>query len=71
MISNVICPLNTPNTNDRRSRYLGNLVLGGTQSVPAGNTDRRRLGLSYFQPGLTTSRLTTGPSMQSFVARPQ
>lgn len=47
-IGNLICPVNTPNTTDAISTYTGNVILGGTQTVPTGNTDRRSAGLGYF-----------------------
>lgn len=64
-ISNVICPLNTPNSTDRASRYRNNVILGGTQPVPPGNFDLRDKGLRYFVGPITRRVLITGSASLS------
>jgi hypothetical protein len=66
--SNVICPLNTPNSTDGVSRYVKNVILGGTQPVPRGNVDLRGEGLAYFVGPLTASTLIDGSSSLSVFA---
>lgn len=65
LLRNVICPLHTPNSTDNRSSYRQNLVLGGRQPVPAGNVDRRQLGLAYFTD-VSTSDTIAGTSVSAF-----
>lgn len=60
VLSNIICPLNTPNSTDRVSRYAENAILGGTQSVLPGDFDLRNVGLSYFRGPLAAESLITG-----------
>ena len=64
-ISNVICPLNTPNSADRESRYRNNVILGGTQPVPPENFDLRNKGLRYFVGPITPRVLITGSASLS------
>lgn len=64
---NIICPLNTPNTTDAVSVYTGNVILGGTQAVPAGNIDHVGDGLSYFAGSLTQSDLLTAQTLSAFI----
>jgi hypothetical protein len=45
---NVIIPLNTPNTTDATSSYADNVIAAGTESIPAGNIDRRSVGAPYL-----------------------
>jgi parallel beta-helix repeat protein len=59
-VSNVICPLNTPNSTDRVSKYHHNVILGGTQGVPAQNFDLRNEGLHYFVGPITRRLLIAG-----------
>ncbi len=67
MLRNVICPLHTPKSTDNRSVYRQNLVLGGRQPVPAGNVDRRQLGLDYFTD-VSASDTIAGTSVSVFRA---
>jgi hypothetical protein len=55
---NIICPLNTPNTNDGLATYANNVILGGTQAVAAGDIDHHTVGLAYFS-SLTQAALLT------------
>ena len=64
-ISNVICPLNTPNSTDRVSKYRNNVVLGGTQAVPPENFDLRDEGLHYFTGPITRKLLIAGSASLS------
>jgi hypothetical protein len=66
-VSNVICPLNTPNSTDRVSVYRRNVILGGSQAVPAENFDLRNEGLRYFIGPITRRVLVAGsPSLSRF-----
>jgi len=64
-ISNVICPLHTPNSTDRVSVYRKNVILGGTQAVSPENFDLRNEGLHYFVGPITRRVLTAGSSSLS------
>jgi hypothetical protein len=64
---NLICPLNTPNTTDGVSTYTSNVMLGGSQTVPSGNTDRRSAGVDYFSGSPSAASLLTGIAVSSFV----
>lgn len=64
---NVICPLNTPNTTDTVSTYTSNVILGGTQAVPGGNTDRRGIGVRYFAGAPTAAALLAGLGIAAFI----
>jgi hypothetical protein len=64
---NVICPLNTPNTTDGVSTYTANIVLGGTQAVPTGNTGYTSIGLAYFAGNPSQASLTTALPPSTFV----
>jgi hypothetical protein len=68
-VSNVICPLNTPNSTDRVSKYRENVILGGTQTVPPGNIDLRNEGLHYFAGPVTRKVLIAGSTGLSPFAR--
>jgi hypothetical protein len=63
---NVICPINTSNTTDSYSTYTSNVILGGTQTVPTGNTDRRSTGANYFVGAPTASELANGIDVSQF-----
>ncbi len=69
ILDNVIYPMNTLNSTDHLSHYSGNVVLGGWQLVPRGNLDKRALHSRYFVENLTGPVLSTGPSLDHFVAR--
>jgi hypothetical protein len=64
---NLICPLNTPNTTDSVSTYTNNVILGGTQSVPSGNTNLTSTGTAYFSGTINTSTLLSNLAMSSFI----
>lgn len=66
---NTICPLHTPNTTDHNSTYFDNIILGGTQPVPAGNHDLRTLGLTYFSGLTNQATLHTTPPLAAFWPR--
>lgn len=66
-IGNVILPLNTPNTTDTNGTWTNNVILGGTQAVPAGNTDKRSSGAAYFSVTPTASSILSGVLPLSFV----
>jgi hypothetical protein len=63
---NVICPLNTPNSTDATSTYTDNVILGGTQAVPAGNMDRVGTGVDYFSGVASASELASGLPATAF-----
>jgi hypothetical protein len=63
---NIICPLNTPNTTDSVSTYTANVMLGGTQSVPSGNTGHLSTGLGYFAGNPSQASLATALPIGSF-----
>jgi hypothetical protein len=58
--ANVICPLNTPNSTDGVSAYVDNVILGGSQAVPAHNTARPTVGTGYFTGAPTSAELAAG-----------
>lgn len=64
---NVILPLNTPNTTDNNGIWTNNIILGGTQAVPAGNVDKRATGNQYFTTPPTASSIIAGSAITSFV----
>lgn len=64
---NLICPTNTPNSTDAVSTYTANVILGGTQTVPAGNTDRRGSGVAYFTGAPTNTQLQSALTMPNFI----
>ena len=66
---NIICPLHTADSTDHNSSYFDNIILGGTQDVPAGNHDRRRVGLSYFSGIPNASALAALPPLAAFWPR--
>lgn len=66
IVENVICPLNTPNSTDSVSTYVGNVITGGSQAVPSGNVDRRSAGLGYFTGPLSSDSLRIGPPITAF-----
>lgn len=68
-MGNVICPLHTDSTTDRISTYQNNLILGGSQSVPAGNYDFRDMGLDYFAGPVNAVSLVDGADPGVFRAR--
>jgi hypothetical protein len=63
---NVICPLNTPNSTDGVSTYTNNIVLGGTQAVPSGNTGSTSTGLAYFAGVANATTLISGLAVAAF-----
>lgn len=65
-LRNAICPINTPNSTDLLSTYVGNVVLGGSQSVPDGNVDGRRRGLRYFVGPVTAAAIRSGTNPSVF-----
>jgi hypothetical protein len=60
-------PLDTPITTDAVSTYTDNVIAGGTESVPAGNIDRRSVGSAYLRGAPTSATVTTGQPMSFFV----
>ncbi|MEJ0072487.1 MAG: DUF1565 domain-containing protein [Candidatus Saccharibacteria bacterium] len=64
---NIICPLNTSNTTDGVSTYTSNVILGGTQSVPGGNTDKHATGVFYFTGNPAGASLLTGLPITIFL----
>jgi hypothetical protein len=76
IIGNIVCPLNTPNTQDTVSTFTNNVIAGGTQAVSGGNIDRRSSGIGYFtgpldQPGLLNAQPISVfvPSAPDFVPK--
>ena len=63
---NVIVPLDTPNTTDATSTYVDNVIAGGTQTVPAGNFDRRSVGAAYLAGDPDGSTVATGLPIDDF-----
>ena len=66
---NIICPLHTPNSTDNNSTYFDNIILGGTQTIPAGNHDLRQTGLNYFSGIPDAATLHTAPPLAAFWPR--
>jgi hypothetical protein len=64
---NVIMPLHTPNSTDHVSFYVRNVIAGGTQPVPAGNIDRRRVGVAYLAGDPSAAKLTVVESTAFFM----
>lgn len=58
----VILPLNTPNTTDGVSTYTNCVIAGGTQTVPANNTDKKASGAGYLSGAPTTASTLTAQS---------
>lgn len=68
VVSNIICPLNTPTVTRQVSAFRQNVVLGGTQPVPPDNFDLRSEGLRYFVGPVTRPMLIAGsPSLDRFL----
>ena len=65
-VANAICPLHTANSTDRASKYVRNVILGGTDPIPPGNFDLRSEGLRYFSGPLSTETLTSGTCLSAF-----
>lgn len=64
---NIILPLNTPNTTDSLGTWVDNVILGGTQAVPAGNSDKRAAGVNYFLAAFTGADLAAGLPLERFI----
>lgn len=63
---NVIAPLNTAKALDTTAQTVtGNLVLSGTDTVTAGNTNARATGLSWFTTAPTQAALNAGAPVRS------
>lgn len=67
---NTILPLHTTRTRDATSFYSGNIILGGSQAVGAGDTDRRNIGWSYFRRRPMMAQINGGAtSSDAFLPR--
>jgi hypothetical protein len=61
IVGNVLAPMNTAKTLDPTAQSVtGNVVLGGTDTVTAGNIDARAAGLAWFATVPTLATLIAG-----------
>jgi hypothetical protein len=66
-VGNIIWPTNTPNSTDTYTTRTGDVILGGTQTVPAGCIDKRSVGAAYFAGLPTEAQLIAGLALSALV----